>query len=622
VVLLCFFTTTKAQINFPSTKIHYTMSGDTLNQPYYRNISIDSVSENTRYAIISLHGDGRNAYEHFNIITQAAANAGVGDSTILLAPLYPFQDDINQYNLGDDVLYWPDSDWNAGDLSRNTQSNPRPFRISSFSTMDTIYHRLAENNPNLERIVLTGHSAGSQMVVRYAAGGRAQVALNSLGIEFVYVPTNTPSFLYYDDNRVLNQGADVFEFGPTDCGSASQYKYGLDNLNQYMETTGEITIKENYRLANTTYLIGQYDFGGQTNTCARMVQGNSRLIRTHVYFSYIGFYYGDSIYNKHRMAEVPSAYHEFDQVVFTDCGMNALFGVGDCDLYADGSQLFNHRPNAVAGEDRLVNPGELVLLNASESYDQDGEIEAYSWTQLSGSPTSIEFSDSVIAQLTMPEEGENIDIELMVVDNDLASGTDTIRLVLNQSPNADAGEDQQVGYSSVVILDGTQSFDTNGEIGGFLWEQLSGDPVSVFSANQSVATFYSPNTETTLSFVLSVFDEQGLNDKDTVNIFVSSLSINTGGKEKDKISLFPNPFNSILFINYLGQSDFDVNRVSVYSIVGEKIISWDVSNRGSEKSFIYWGAKDERGFEIRSGLYFVRLDSENNSIIKKVTYLK
>ena len=622
VVLLCFFTTTKAQINFPSTKIHYTMSGDTLSQPYYRNISIDSVSENTRYAIISLHGDGRNAYEHFNIITQAAANAGVGDSTILLAPLYPFQDDINQYNLGDDVLYWPDSDWNAGDLSRNTQSNPRPFRISSFSTMDTIYHRLAENNPNLERIVLTGHSAGSQMVVRYAAGGRAQVALNSLGIEFVYVPTNTPSFLYYDDNRVLNQGADVFEFGPTDCVSASQYKYGLDNLNQYMETTGEATIKENYGLANTTYLIGQYDFGGQTNTCARMVQGNSRLIRTHVYFSYIGFYYGDSIYNKHRMAEIPSAYHEFDQVVFTDCGMNALFGVGDCDLYADGSQLFNHRPNAVAGEDRLVNPGELVLLNASESYDQDGEIEAYSWTQLSGSPTSIEFSDSVIAQLTMPEEGENIDIELMVVDNDLASGTDTVRLVFNQSPNADAGEDQQVGYSSVVILDGTQSFDTNGEIGGFLWEQLSGDPVSIFSADQSVATFYSPNAETTLSFVLSVFDEQGLSDKDTVNIFVSSLSINTGGKEKDKISLFPIPFNSMLFINYLGQSDFDVNRVSVYSIVGEKIISWDVSNRGSEKSFIYWGAKDGRGFEIRSGLYFVRLDSENSSIIKKVTYLK
>ena len=179
-----------------------------------------------------------------------------------------------------------------------------------------------------------------------------------------------------------------------------------------------------------------------------------------------------------------------------------------------------------------------------------------------------------------------------------------------------------LGCLVVVLLDGSGSTDESGEITSYIWEQLSGDNVSLFSSDQQVATIYTPEINTQLSFSLTVFDEQGLSDKDTVNIFVSSLSINTGGKEKDKISLFPNPFNSMLFINYLGQGDFDVNRVSVYSIVGEKIISWDVSNRGSEKSFIYWGAKDGRGFEIRSGLYFVRLDSQNNSIIKKVTYLK
>jgi len=210
----------------------------------------------------------------------------------------------------------------------------------------------------------------------------------------------------------------------------------------------------------------------------------------------------------------------------------------------------------------------------------------------------------------------------VVVDNELASGTDTVRLVFNQPPSADAGDDQQVGYSSVVILDGTQSSDTNGEVDGFLWEQLSGDPVSVFSADQAIATFYSPNIETALSFVLLVFDEQGLSDKDTVNIFISSLSINTGGKEKDRISLFPNPFNSMLFINYFSQSGFKTREVTVYNIIGEKIINWDISSKNSENSFIYWGAKDERGFEIRSGLYFVRLESDNSSIIKKVTYLK
>ena len=623
VALLCFFTTTIAQINFPSTKIHYVVSGDTLSQPYYRNISIDSTSDNIRYAIISLHGDGRNADEHFNIITQAASTAGIEDSTLLLAPVYPLQEDIDQYSLGDDVLYWPDINWNAGDLSRNTQSNPRPFRISSFSTMDTIYHRLVENNPNIKRIVLTGHSAGSQMVVRYAAGGRAQAALSELGVDLVYVPTNTPSFLYYDDNRVLNQDADVFEFGPTDCGSASQYKYGLDNLNQYMEATGESAIIENYELAGVTYLIGQYDLGGQTNTCARMVQGNSRLIRTHIYFSYISFFYGDSIYNNHRMAEIPSAYHEFDQIIFTDCGMNALFGIGDCDLYVDGTQLFNHGPNAIAGADQLINPGAQAVLNASESHDQDGEIESYHWSQLSGTPINLEFPDSVLAWFTAPEEG-SIDIELVVVDNEGAQGRDTTTVVINHPPSADAGGDQWVGYSAVVLLDGSQSVDANGEIESFLWEQLSGSTVSIFSADQLVATFYSPNEDGPLSFVLSVLDEQGLGDKDTTNVFISSLSINakSGNGAKNKTSLFPNPFNSMLFINYLNQNSFYTKQVSIYNLVGEKIISWDVSDKNNEHSVLFWGAKDQRGFEIGSGLYFVRFENENSSIIKKVTYLK
>ena len=622
-VLLCFFTTATAQINFPSTKIKYVVSGDTLTQPYYRNISLDSTSEHIKYAIVSLHGDGRNSYEHFSVITQLTTGVGLQDSTILLAPTYPIQDDINQYNLNDDVLYWPDGDWNAGDLSRNTQSNPRPFRISSFSTMDTIYHRLAENNPSLEKIVLTGRSAGSQMVVRYAAGGRAQGDLGGNNIEFVYVPVNTPSFLYYDGNRVLDEATEVFDFGPTGCTSANQYKYGLDNLNQYMETTGETNIIDHFKLANTTYLIGQYDFGGQTGTCARMVQGYSRLIRTYIYFSYIGYFYGDTIYNNHRMAEIPGASHDFGETVLTDCGKKSIFDVGDCGIYVDGTQLFNHQPIAIAGSDQLMNPGSLAILNASESYDQDGEIETYSWTQLSGSPINIEFSDSVFAQFVVPEGGP-VDVELVVVDNEGKSGKDSVRVVVNQPPISNAGGDQQVGYSEVVLLDGSESGDENGEISSFLWEQLSGEVVSVFSADQEVATFYSPTTDGSLSFVLSVFDGQGLSDKDTSSVFVSSLSISNKSAEgrKNNISLSPNPFNSSLLISYVNQASPLINSVVVYDVVGKKIQQWFVSNKTDKKINIYWSGKDDRGFEIRSGLYFVRFESNNGSIIKKVTYLK
>ena len=609
--------------NFPTTKIQYVVSGDTLSQPYFRNFNIDSVNNNVKYAIVSLHGDGRNAQEHFNIITQAAENVGLEDSTILLAPLYPYFEDLYDHNLGDDVLYWSDIDWNAGDLSRNTQSNPRPFRISSFSTLDTIYHRLVNNNPNLKKITLTGHSAGSQMVVRYAAGGRAESAINNPEIDYFYVPTNTPSFLYYDDNRVLNQGAEVFQFGPTDCGSASQYKYGLENLNQYMTETGENQIVEKYKTTNLTYLVGQYDFGGQTSTCARMVQGNSRLLRTHVYFSYIGYFYGDTVYSTQKMVEVPSAYHEFEQIVFTECGINTLFGVGDCDLFVDGTQLFNHLPTAIAGEDQIVNPGTVAVLNASGSFDQDGEIENYTWTQLSGGDINIEFPDSAYTSFIVPEQGGFVVIQLEVFDNDGATGRDTISYIINSPPDANAGEDQQVGASVVVLLDGSMSADVNDNIGGYSWSQISGTAVSLFSNNQEVATFYSPLIAGELSFELSVVDEMGLEGKDTTNISVATLMTSEGqNNEKDKIQISPNPFNASLLIGGINGEGFVVNEVAIYNIVGKKIISWKNLNKREIKNNILWNGKNDNGFEIRSGLYFVRLIGSKNSITRKVTYIK
>jgi len=610
------------QTNFPDTKIDYVVSGDTLRQPYYRNISLNSTSEHIRYAVISLHGDGRNSFEHYGVISQLTDMAGLQDSTILIAPTYPIQDDINEHNLDDDVLYWPDIDWNAGNLSRSTQSNPRPFRISSFSTMDTIYHRLVQNNPGLEKIVLTGHSAGSQMVVRYAAGGRGQLGIANENIELIYVPVNTPSFLYYDNYRVVDQDAEVFDFGPTNCGSANQYKYGLENLNQYMEETGVATIKESFEQANLTYLIGEYDFGGQTSTCARMVQGNSRLIRTHIYFAYIGYFYGDSVYNSHRMVEIPQAPHDFGTTLLTDCGLKSIFDLGECDLFVDGSQLFNHRPVANAGEDEVVNPDSTVVLDGAESYDVDGQVVSFNWEQLSGEEVSIISPDSAIAQFVMPNNGF-VDIKLTIVDNEGKPGTDTVRYTVNEPPIAHAGDDIEAGFSVVVLLDGSGSTDESSEITSYMWEQLGGDNVSLFSSDQQVATIYTPEINALLSFSLTVFDEQGLSDKDTVNIYVSSLSVFNSELENDiNISMFPNPFNSSLTINFFNSDDFITNSVSIYSITGKKIQQWSSGSKNKKRKYILWDGKDERGFEIRSGLYFVRFEGGNKSIIKKVTYLK
>ena len=45
-------------------------------------------------------------------------------------------------------------------------------------------------------------------------------------------------------------------------------------------------------------------------------------------------------------------------------------------------------------------------------------------------------------------------------------------------PVADAGLDQLVNEGTLVKLDGTESYDPDGEIVAYYWEQLSGPPLS------------------------------------------------------------------------------------------------------------------------------------------------
>ena len=137
------------------------------------------------------------------------------------------------------------------------------------------------------------------------------------------------SFLYLDENRVVDENATAFEFGLSDCYNANYYKYGLYNLNNYMEETGSQNIVNQYKNTKVTYLVGQYDYSGAVSNCARMTQGSNILMRSHVFFSYIGFFYGDSVYNNHRLAQIPNVSHDFNSLVDTDCGMNALFESGE-----------------------------------------------------------------------------------------------------------------------------------------------------------------------------------------------------------------------------------------------------------------------------------------------------
>jgi serine protease len=98
----------------------------------------------------------------------------------------------------------------------------------------------------------------------------------------------------------------------------------------------------------------------------------------------------------------------------------------------------------------------------------------------------------------------------------------------NQLPLADPGAAQTVSALEDVLLDGTGSRDTDGQITAFQWQQISGPTVALSGGNVSQASFTAPDVTTgaTLVFSLTVTDNDG--GSSTANVSITVTATETG----------------------------------------------------------------------------------------------
>jgi hypothetical protein len=93
----------------------------------------------------------------------------------------------------------------------------------------------------------------------------------------------------------------------------------------------------------------------------------------------------------------------------------------------------------------------------------------------------------------------------------------------NNPPIANAGPDQTVRMGAIVRLDGTESFDREGEPLAYSWTQTSGPEVTLNDPTSVRPNFTSPDVvrdNTTLTFSLEVNDGRQGSAADTVSIIV------------------------------------------------------------------------------------------------------
>jgi hypothetical protein len=207
----------------------------------------------------------------------------------------------------------------------------------------------------------------------------------------------------------------------------------------------------------------------------------------------------------------------------------------------------NKAPKANAGKNQTVNENTIVTLDGSESYDQNGDNLTFLWS----TPEGITLNSNTAVQPTFiaPEvvKKTKYDFYLIVndglVDSNRSKVTITVENV-NKKPIADAGDDQVVNEGDSITLDGSGSYDPDGDKLIYNWLMLDG--TVLISNDNAFVNFIVPEVKTDTTMTIQLITNDGdLNSQPSlVNIFIKNKG-NTSISDFDDyngfVKVFPNP---------------------------------------------------------------------------------
>jgi hypothetical protein len=193
---------------------------------------------------------------------------------------------------------------------------------------------------------------------------------------------------------------------------------------------------------------------------------------------------------------------------------------------------------ADAGADQAGVEGSMMTLDGTGSYDPMGRDLAYNWqfhaTPSSSALTALTGWDT--ANPTFEADAGGVYIVSLIVDNGVAqSSPDTMVARISsadpQSPVALAGDDMEVEDCLATELDGSGSYDANGDDLSFQWSvQSQPDDSAVSNASfedrsAAVTTFF-PDVAGNYILSLAVFDGTSWSSPDILNVDAAEREAN------------------------------------------------------------------------------------------------
>ncbi|MHC4289709.1 MAG: hypothetical protein ACYSO4_00200 [Planctomycetota bacterium] len=278
---------------------------DVLQFPYESSHDLFTKNASVKQALFLVHSASYSAKQYYlngrAMLEKVPAEENI---TLIIAPHFLKSKHVQEAS-NPNFLYWRATPfWGS---SRGFFNN-KDICISAYEVVDVILSNLVKNNnfPNLKKIVIIGHSAGGQMVNRYAACNlfESQVAFPN-NIDVKYVVTAPSSYLYFSKERPVKGSLSKFALPDNANTDYNRWAYGLDSLYSY-HTRNHIKanwIIEHYPQKNILYLVGSNDKDSEDSSLDKstgaMLQGSNRLVRARLYYNYLKHFFGNEI-KKHQ----------------------------------------------------------------------------------------------------------------------------------------------------------------------------------------------------------------------------------------------------------------------------------------------------------------------------------
>jgi len=214
-----------------------------------------------------------------------------------------------------------------------------------------------------------------------------------------------------------------------------------------------------------------------------------------------------------------------------------------------GAPPANQAPKASAGNDVVITQPTSSVALLGTGTDEDGTISSYAWKQVAGPAASTIVSPTqaltTIQRLTAVGTYR---FEFTVTDNKGATGKATVQVIVNAAsstnrpPVAVAGDDRVISFpSDSAHLDGTASFDPDGQISTYLWSWISGPAQPEMAQPNQARPEVTHLVAGKHYFELQVKDNKGAIAKDTVMIDVLA--------GESYLKIYPNPATNYIDIS-------------------------------------------------------------------------